>query len=304
VSNYVIAGVTGNVGSVAAGELLAQGETIKAIVRSGDQAAAWRERGAEVAVGSLDNKEFLGKALAGTAGFFTLLPPDYTAEDFPTAQRRKADSIAAAVKASAVPHVVMLSSLGAELAEGTGPIKGLHYLENALRAAGTKLTAIRASFFQENIAEVIPAARQSGIYPNFMPSADTAIPMIATRDIGRLAARLLKSPPPTSEVVDLLGPLYSVRQLSEKLGAALGKQLQIVDIPAGGQVEALMQAGLNRSLAEVLAELYQAIGSGLITPHGDRVETGTTEIDEVIAGLIGRVQGGDASPDQQAGAAR
>ena len=89
--------------------------------------------------------------------------------------------------------------------------------------------------------------------------------MIATRDIGRLAAKLLKSPPPSSEVVDLVGPMYSARQLSEKLGAALGKPLRIVDIPAASHIDALMQAGVPKPLAEVYAEMYAGLGSGLIT---------------------------------------
>jgi uncharacterized protein YbjT (DUF2867 family) len=289
-SAYVITGVTGHVGSVVAGELLGQGQRIKAIVRDENRGRVWRQRGAEIAVGSLRDPKFLGGALAGADGFFALLPPDNRVgdEDFYEAQRRTADAIAVAVAAGGPPHVVLLSSLGAELAEGTGPIRGLHYLENALRATGRKLIAIRASYFQENISEVIPAARQAGIYPNFLPSPDTAIPMIATRDIGRLAATLLKSPPPKSEIVDLVGPAYSARQLSEKLGAALGKPLQVVDIPAAGHVEAMTQAGLPRALAEVYAELYAALGAGLITAKGDRLATGTTTIDDVLPGLLAR----------------
>jgi uncharacterized protein YbjT (DUF2867 family) len=289
-SAYVITGVTGNVGSVVASELLAQGEKVKAIVRDENRGRTWRERGAEIAVGSLGDREFLTRALAGAAGLFALLPPDNRigAENFYAAQRRTAGAIAAAVKGSAVPCVVLLSSLGAELADGTGPIKGLHYLENALRATGTKLIAIRASYFQENISAIIPAARQAGIYPNFLPSADTAIPMIATQDIGRLAARLLKSPPQTSEIVDLVGPAYSARQLSQKLGAALGKPLQLVDIPAGGHLEAMTQAGLPQEIAEVYAELYAAIGAGLTTPKGDRTVLGATPIDDVLPGLVAR----------------
>jgi uncharacterized protein YbjT (DUF2867 family) len=284
---YVIAGITGHVGSVVAAELLAHGETIKAVVRNGSRGAIWRDRGAEIAVGSLGDRAFLGKALAGAAGSFVLLPPNASETgDYFAAQRRTSDAIAGAVKDSHVPHVVMLSSLGAELAEGTGPIKTLHYLENALRATSTELTAIRASYFQENIETIIPAARETGIYPNFLPSADMAIPMVATRDIGRLAATLLKSPPPRGEIVDLVGPMYSARQLAEKLGAALGKPLQVVDIPATGQVEAMMQAGLPRAIAEIYAEMNRAIGSGLITAKGDRTVSGTTTIDDVLSGLL------------------
>jgi uncharacterized protein YbjT (DUF2867 family) len=216
-----------------------------------------------------------------------LLPPNETETgDYFAAQRLTSEAIAGAVKDSSVPHVVMLSSLGAELAEGTGPIKSLHYLENALRATGTKLIAIRACYFQENVASVIPAAREGGIYPNLLPSADTATPMVATQDIGHLAATLLRSAPQRSEIVDLVGPMYSARQLAEKLGMALGKPLQVVDVPATGHVDAMIQAGLPPAFANVYAEMYRAIGSGLITTKGDRTVTGTTTIDDVISGLI------------------
>jgi uncharacterized protein YbjT (DUF2867 family) len=293
-SVYVISGVTGHAGSVAAGELLAQGEKVRAIVRSEQRGTAWRERGAELAIGSLEDPAFLAQALAGAAGFFVLLPPNSGGDDFYQSQRRFADGIAAGVKDGAPPHVVLLSSVGADLAEGTGPIKGLHYLEQALRATGTNLTAIRASYFQENIASVIAAARQQGIYPSFLPSADMAIPMIATRDIGALAAKLLKSPPRASEVVDLVGPMYSARQLSEKLSAALGKPLRLVDIPAGSHIDALMQAGVPRPIAEVYAEMYAALGSGLITARGGRRVNGTTPVDSVIAELVAPAAAADA----------
>jgi uncharacterized protein YbjT (DUF2867 family) len=285
---FVIAGVTGHTGSVVASELLAQGEKVKAIVRDPKQGEAWQERGAEIAGGSLDDRAFLARTLKGATGFFTLLPPHVPGEDYYAAQRQVGDAIAGAVKDSVMPRVVMLSSLGADLPEGTGPIKGLHYLENQLRATGTNLTAIRACYFQENIAEVIPAVRQAGIYPNFLPSADFAIPMIATRDIGRLAAELLKAPAPSGEIVDLVGPEYSARDLAEKLGAAIGKPLQVVDIPPERHVEALTEAGLPRVLAEAYAELNAAIGSGVIAPQGDRLVTGRTTIDEVLERLLSR----------------
>src|SRR5262245_6663787 len=130
---YVIAGVSGHTGSVAANELLSKGKPIKVIVRDAKKGEAWSKRGAEVAVGELQDRAFLTTALKGATGFFTLLPPNYQASDFFAFQQETADAIAGAVKDSGVPHVVFLSSLGADLESGTGPIKGLHYAENALR---------------------------------------------------------------------------------------------------------------------------------------------------------------------------
>jgi uncharacterized protein YbjT (DUF2867 family) len=283
---FVVAGVTGHVGSVAAEQLSAKGQKIKVIVRDAAKGTAWSKKGAEVAVGGLDDPAFLAGALRGASGFFTLLPPNYQATDFFASQRKTADSIAAAVKASGVPHVVLLSSVGADVPEGTGPIKGLHYLENLLRATGVKLTSIRAGSFQENVGNSLEPARKMGIFPNFAPSADYPLPMIATADIGALAAESLMSPPAKSEFVDLLGPSYSYRQVAEKLGAALGKTLKVVDIPPAGHLDALKQAGLSQTLAEAFAEMYRGFASGKITPKGDRLVQGHTTLDETIKRLV------------------
>ena len=283
---FVVAGATGHVGSVVAQQLLDKKQRVKVIVRDPAKGAPWSKREAEVAVGSLDDESFLAGALRGAEGFFVLLPPDARPPDFYENQRRTSDAIAGAVQAAGVHHVVLLSSVGADLPSGTGPIKGLCYLENELRKTGTVLSAVRAGYFQENLAQVVPAARDKGIYPNFAGSADHPMPMIATKDIGMLATQLLMEKPQKSHVVDLHGPAYSVKQIAEKLGAALGKKLQIINIPEPEWVPAMTQAGMPRHLAEVFAEMYHAFGAGIIKPRGDRMVEGRTTIDEVVRTLI------------------
>ena len=287
---FVIAGVTGHVGSVVANELLAKKMPVKVIVRDTAKGAPWAKKGAQVAVGTLQDTAFLTATLKGASGFFTLLPPDFAAPDFYAAQRKTADAIASAVKASGVPHVVMLSSVGAHLASGNGPIRGLHYLENVLRATGAILSAIRAGYFQENAANSLTPARQAGIVPNFMASADYPVPMIATRDIGLLAAKLLVDKPKKSENVDLQGPAYTMRQVAEKLGAALGKTLKVVDIPPAGWVDAMKKGGFSEPVANVFAEMYAGFNSGAIKPVGDRLVQGKTELDEVIRAIVSQGQ--------------
>jgi uncharacterized protein YbjT (DUF2867 family) len=283
---FVIAGVSGHVGGVAARELLAAKQPVKVIVRDAAKGKEWTERGAEIAVGSLEDAAFLAGALKGATGFFTLLPPNYMAKDFYGAQRTTADAIVSAVKTSGVPHVVLLSSVGGDLDAGNGPIKGLCYLENKLRETGTKLTALRAAYFQENIGNSIAPARDQGIFPNFVPSRDYPMPQVATRDIGVEAAKALRSPPAKSEVVDVLGPQYTINQVVEKLGKALGKQLNIIDIPKEQHVPAMVQAGLPQQIAEAFAEMYEGFATGKIQPKGDRTVTGTTPIDDTIGNIV------------------
>jgi uncharacterized protein YbjT (DUF2867 family) len=283
---FVIAGVTGHVGGVAAAELLAQQQKIRVIVRDAAKGNEWSARGAELAVGKLEDANFLAGALRGASGFFTLLPADFAVTDLFAHQKKTADAIAQAVKQSRVPLVVVLSSLGADLPNGTGPIKGLHYLENALRAVGAKVVAIRAAYFQENLAQSVAPAKQMGTFFNFMPSKDAAMPTIATKDVGALVAKTLMSPPAKSEIVDQIGPTYSVAQLADKLGRAVGKQLQIVDIPPTGHREALIKAGVPKPFAEAVAEMYAAFATGKVAPKGDRVVRGAIEVDITIAQLV------------------
>ena len=79
---YVIAGVTGHVGSAAAKELLAKKKPLMVIVRDAKKGEAWSKQGAQVAVGSLEDSAFLTQALNGADGFFVLTPPRFDVTDF------------------------------------------------------------------------------------------------------------------------------------------------------------------------------------------------------------------------------
>lgn len=267
---YVIAGATGRVGSVAARTLLGAGAKVRVLVRRQSDADEWEARGAEVRLAALDDRAALTEALRGCAGFFTLLPFDLTADDLDEHADRLIASIAGAVSDAGVLHVVMLSSGGADLAGGTGPITGLHRLEEALRATGTMLTALRSGHFQEKVGDVIDVARDSGVYPVFATSADVPLPMVATADLGVLVAKTLQLPPAVSESIDVVGPAYSERTIAALLGEALGRDLEVVTVPEEAWAGALTEGGFRPHIAESLAELHRADEHGLLAPRGDR----------------------------------
>ncbi|GAA4285639.1 NAD(P)H-binding protein [Brevibacterium daeguense] len=284
---YVIAGATGRVGSAAATHLLAAGARVRVLVRRPSDADAWEAQGAHAWIADLEDRTGLAEALEGCAGFFALLPFDLSADDLDAHADRLIASIASAVIAARVPRVVMLSSGGADLAEGTGPITGLHRLEQALLATGTTVIALRSGHFQEKVSDVIDLARQSSVYPVFAASADVQLPMVATADIGAAVADAFLSPSASSEAVDIIGPGYSERAVAAVLGAALGKELHVALLPEPGWQEALVDAGFRPHVAESLAELYRADEQGLLAPRGDRsmrVHTPIeTTIDRVLA---------------------
>jgi len=196
---YVVAGVTGHTGKVVAETLLARGEKVRAIVRDAKQGEAWKQKGAEVVVAQLNDTAAMARALTGAEGAYLLVPPRYDADDMLAVQRPLVDALAEAVRRSGVPHVVLLSSLGGELSDDTGPIRGLHYAERTLSAATRNITLLRAGYFIENFATVLPAT-QAGVLPTFL-TPDRALPMAATADIGVATADLF----PRVSLVGLIG---------------------------------------------------------------------------------------------------
>jgi uncharacterized protein YbjT (DUF2867 family) len=283
---YTVAGVTGHVGSVVAAELLDNAEPVRVLVRSEDKGQDWAEKGAEVAVVDLADRTALAEALRGTQGFFALLPmnPASTAPD--AENLAMADAIAGAVADAGVGHVVMLSSLGAELAEGTGPIRYLHHLENGLRASGTVLTALRCTHFQENPADLLGPVLAEGVYPAFAESPDEPTSRVATRDVGRYAAQMLRERPASGEIIDLLGPEYSERQVAELLGRLLGREIAVAPVPRNEWAAALEQSGMPTESAAVIAALYAAEADGLLRPRAQRRHTFDTPAVATLSAIV------------------
>lgn len=282
---FAVAGVTGHVGSVVAAELLAAGEPVRVIVRDAQKADPWIRRGAQAAVADFADRARLAEALRGARGCFVLLPSDPGDPEPDATQARFVDAVAGAVADSGVARVAMLSSLGGQHAEGHGPVRHLHRLENRLRATPAAVTVVRCCHFQEKAAEVLPAARNAGVYPVFAASADTPVPMVATRDIGGVIAAELRGG--AAGTIHLLGPSPTEREVAGELGALLGRTLDVAVLPREAWEPTLVEVGVSPAMAEQLAELYQAADAGLLQPEdGATVRMAATPVVDTLRTLV------------------
>ncbi|MDB4965742.1 MAG: hypothetical protein JWN44_1431 [Myxococcales bacterium] len=277
---FVIAGVSGRTGSVVASTLLERGHQVRVVVRDAKQGAAWQGRGAEVAVASLDDAAALQKALAGADGVYALIPPAVGADDPQAAQGRVVDAWAQAIEGARPKHVVLLSSVGADRAEGTGPIRIAHRAEEKLGRAAQAATFLRAAYFQENWAGVVAPMKSNAILPA-MIALGRPVAMVATADIGRVAAEALIDGVKAPKVIELAGPRdYTPEEVATIFGGALGKTLQVVAVPDEAIVPALEQAGFKPKLAALFREMYAGLNSGHIafrgTPTRGRIELAET----------------------------
>lgn len=287
---YVIAGVTGQTGRAVAETLLEEGRPVTVIVRAAANGEAWRAKGANVAVAELGDAAAMQRALAGATGAYLLLPPNYGAVRYLDDRQRLADAMAKAVAASKIPHVVLLSSIGAQQVSGTGPIATVRYAETVMAPAVGRLTVIRASYFLENWATVLGSAKETGILPSFL-TPQRKIPMVATRDIGRVAAQSLTNPPGGLRVIELAGPrAYSPEDIGQTVGSLVNREVRVQAAPISAVVPTFTSFGFSENAARLFEEMYAGINSGHVAfeERGTELHRGTVTAGEVFRGLLGR----------------
>jgi uncharacterized protein YbjT (DUF2867 family) len=119
----------------------------------------------------------LERAFSGAEGVYALLPPNFSSSRVRVDNNPpRANTIAAAVEAAGVSHVVLLSSVGAQQSDGTGPVLGLRNAETIFSRAKAAVTFVRAAYLMENWGGSLYALEQS-VLPTFLV-AEKAIPSL------------------------------------------------------------------------------------------------------------------------------
>src|SRR5271163_1888649 len=184
---YVILGASGNTGSVIANSLLSAGKRVRVVGRDSGRLHRFVDKGAEAFTADMSDAAALTKAFSGARAAYLLLPPAKSPEE----QERDSDAVAKAVKDSGLRYAVHLSSYGAQVAKGAGPVSGLHSSEQKLNAiSGLNVLHVRAAYFMENNLAAIGMIHHMGIFGNAL-LPDLKLPMVATRDVGNYAAQCL-----------------------------------------------------------------------------------------------------------------
>jgi uncharacterized protein YbjT (DUF2867 family) len=185
---------------------------------------------------------------------------------------------------------VLLSSVGAQHAAGTGAILKLHHMERAF-ADLAGVVSVRAGWFMENYAGLIPHVRATGFLPSMLGPLDRAHPMVATQDIGAVVADLLLDPSRGRSVVELEGPRrYSPNEVAEAFGNVLGRPVKAQILPPSEWPGTYADWGLSPRSAEAMSEMLAGFNSGHIAFEGSQAETmhGPTSLDQVLADLVDR----------------
>jgi len=257
-------------------------------VRNVEKASDLAALGAEVVALDLADGASLERALAGAEGLYLLSPPDLTSHSFLAERSKLLGAVAAIVKRAAVPHVVFLSSVGGHRESGTGIIQTVHAGEVALRAAGVSSTFLRAAYFVENWASVLPVAKKDGVLPSFIPG-DLKLPMVSTVDIGSLAAEALLDGPRGERALELSGPQdLTPNDVAALVSKLVGRPIQLLQPPLDAVVPTFTSFGISADVAALFRAMYEGIAAGRVSFEGGKAEArrGSTSVEETLRQLV------------------
>jgi uncharacterized protein YbjT (DUF2867 family) len=265
---YAIMGASGNIGKILAETLLKKGHRVHAIGRDKNKLHDLKAQGAEIFTSLFDDSSALAKGFSKCDAVFSLIPPVYQEKNCEAYQDKVGGAIKEALIKTGVPSVLNLSSIGAHLQEGTGPVKGLHRHEERLNTI-PKLNVLhlRSGYFMENFNWSIPFIKDFGILGSAL-RPDLPLPMVATYDIGLKAAELLQTLNFSGQTVfDFMGPKdVTMEEAAKAIGKAIGKpdlkyrQLSYQEVEKG-----MLEAGMELNTAKLLVEMYQSFNAGKFT---------------------------------------
>jgi uncharacterized protein YbjT (DUF2867 family) len=272
---YVILGATGNTGSIIADFLLSKSKKVRVVGRDAKRLQRFVCKGAEAFTADVSDAAALTKAFNGVGAAYLMLPPIVSRDE----QERESDAIAKAVKDSGLAYAVHLSSYGAHVSGGTGPVTGLHTSEQKLNAIrGLNVLHLRAAYFMENNLAAIGMIQGLGIFGHAL-LPDLKLPMIATHDVGDYAAhRLLDLTFSGKQTRELLGERdLSMTEATAAIAPSIGKpDLRYQQFPYDQIQQALTQAGFSPQKAAVYIEMFQAINAGVLAAQEPRSPQNTT----------------------------
>jgi len=283
---YAITGITGKVGGALAQTLLSANQTVRAVVRNPGRAQGWAERGCEVAAANMDDAASLAAAFEGAAGVFILPPREFDPlPGFPEA-RRVIDAVKAALESVRPGKVVCLSTIGAQATQ-TNLLTQHTLMEQALSELPVPVTFLRPGWFMENAEWDVGPARDEGGVHSFLQPLDKAVPMVATADVGRVAAQLLQQTWNGKRVVELEGPhRVSPNDLAAAFAGILGRPVRAEAVPRETWGALFRAQGMKDPMPRI--QMLDGFNEGWIDFEGDEatVVKGHVELEPVLRGLL------------------
>jgi uncharacterized protein YbjT (DUF2867 family) len=280
--NITITGSLGNISKPLTQKLVKAGYTVTVITSDEKKASEIEGLGASAAVGSIEDISFLAAAFTGADVIYTMTPNNFGAANQRAYMVNVGRNYAAAIKQANVKNVVNLSSIGADLPDGTGPIKGLHDVELELNKLDeVNIRHLRAAFFYTNFYNDIPLIKNLG-FTGSNYSAETLMILVHPKDIASEIAKQMENGFEGKNI----RYVYSDEQTSSAVAATLGHAIHKPDLTwvqfTNAQLlDGMLEAGLPEAVAKNYVEMGEAMGAGVLSAdfNVNKPEAGETKLE-------------------------
>lgn len=292
---YAITGITGKVGGELARTLLAAGQPVRAIVRDARKGEQWAALGCEVALAEMEDATALTDAFTGATAAFILPPSEFDPEPgYPEAQA-VIDSVVEALTAAKPEKILCLSTIGAD-AVHDNLLSQRTMIETALRELSLPLTILRPAWFIDNAAWDVASACKTGLIHSFLLPTDKAFPMVAAKDVGRVAAELIQEDWSGMRIVELEGPCrVTPNDLAGAFTRVIGRPVRAVPVPRESWDELFRSQGMQNP--EPRMRMLDGFNESWIEfqDSGSRAIKGRTNAVAVVAALVARAAAQEVS---------
>jgi NAD(P)H dehydrogenase (quinone) len=285
---FAITGITGNVGGEVVRNLLAAKQPVRGVARDVGKCTAWAKQGCEIVGADISDAAALTSAFKGTEGVFVLVPPNFD----PSPDFREARAIAVtlrkALDAARPGKVVYLSTIGAQAAQ-PNLLTQHTIIERALGDLPMPITFLRPGWFMENSSWDVAPAMSSGVIPSFLQPLDKPKPMVATSDIGRVAAALLQETWSGHRVVELEGPQrVTPNEIAETFSRLLGRPVKMEVVPRDTWESLFLSQGMKNPTPRI--RMLDGFNEGWIEFASGEAgsQKGNVALETVLRSLIER----------------
>jgi NAD(P)H dehydrogenase (quinone) len=283
---YAVTGITGQIGGVIGHTLIAAKQPVRAVVRDAGKGQAWANRGCEVVLATIEDASALAAAFQGAEGVFVLVPPNFDPlPGFPEARAIGA-TLQSALTAARPARVVYLSTIGAQASQNN-LLTQHSIIEKAIGDLPIPIVFLRPAWFMENSSWNVAPARAQGIIPSFLQPLDKPVPMVATEDIGKVAAGLLQQTWNGHRIVELEGPRrVTPNEVAATFAMLLDKPVQMEAVPRESWETVFRSQGMKNPLPRI--RMLDGFNEGWIEFENGEAgsQKGSTSLESVLKSLI------------------
>lgn len=266
----ILTGSLGNISRPLAQKLVQENHDVTVISHSENRKTEIEKVGATPAIGSVSDESFLINTFSGADVVYLMIPSDYKTQDMTSEIADTGAIYAAAVEKAGVKRLVVLSSMGAHLPLGSGPLSALKLAEKHYeKLTDVSITFLRPGFFYTNYLAQVELVKTAGILAdNTLPS--TRFVLTHPADIADAAADAILNPVSGKSVRFIVSDEMDNAKVASILGNAIGKPgLPWVQFPNADYANGLMQNGFSKSAAHAYVEMGDAFLDGRVYEEVD-----------------------------------